>query len=53
MIDLEAFPDTRSDFYWTSTPYSGSSGNMVLVSFKDGAWYYNEKAATGWARCVR
>jgi hypothetical protein len=53
MIDLEVFPDTRSDFYWTSTPYSGSPGNMVLVSFKDGAWYYNEKAAPGWARCVR
>ncbi|NUS38287.1 MAG: DUF1566 domain-containing protein [Lysobacter sp.] len=35
-IDTEAFPDTRSDWYWTSTITAWSSDSAWIVSFSYG-----------------
>lgn len=35
-IDTEAFPDTSSDWYWTSTVAAWSSSRAWLVLFNDG-----------------
>ncbi|WP_437543315.1 hypothetical protein WME97_32700 [Sorangium sp. So ce367] len=36
-IDLEAFPATPSDVFWSSTPSIGSAEKAVLVNFTNGA----------------
>lgn len=51
-IDSEAFPDTESDWYWTSTPYAHYENLWWAVTFADHAMYNNE-AGYGYARCVR
>jgi hypothetical protein len=38
-IDTEAFPDTRSDWYWTSTIDASSSDYAWLVDFGGGSAY--------------
>lgn len=35
-IDTSAFPDTKSDWYWSSTLCAWSSGHAWIVSFSDG-----------------
>ncbi len=51
-IDPRIFPATRSDWYWTATPYHGFAGYYWAVTFADGASYINE-ADHAYARCVR
>jgi hypothetical protein len=36
-IDLEAFPATPSDVFWSSTPSIGSAEKAVLVNVTNGA----------------
>src|SRR6185503_10252988 len=35
-IDKDIFPDTKSAWYWTATPYKASSGYAWCVRFYDG-----------------
>jgi hypothetical protein len=36
-IDTAAFPDTKSDWYWTSSPYAGAPAYAWFVYFDDGS----------------
>lgn len=51
-INRTSFPDTRSEWYWSSSAYVGLSGYHWAVSFGDGASYINV-SSKGIARCVR
>lgn len=51
-IDRTSFPDTRSEWYWSSSAYVGLSGYHWAVSFGDGASYINV-SGKGIARCVK
>ena len=51
-IDPVTFPDTRSEWYWSSSAYVGLSGYHWAVSFGDGASYINV-SSKGIARCVK
>jgi hypothetical protein len=52
-IDPTAFPSTPGEWFWTSSPYAGSSSNAWEVNFYEGSsnveglGYYNR------VRCVR
>ena len=53
-IDVEFFPDTPSDWFWSSTPYAGSpSGCAWLVFFDSGSslWYFHKYS--GFVRACR
>ena len=51
-IDPNAFPDTPADWFWTSSPYAGSSGLVWYVYFGSGNSSYS--GAGGYrVRCVR
>jgi hypothetical protein len=53
-IDTEAFPDTQSDWYWTSTISAWSSGFAWIVGFYDGnANYYHRDYNNAFVRAVR
>jgi hypothetical protein len=55
-IDVTAFPGTPAGifwFWWTSTPYAGSSGVAWYVNFYDGFSYYVGTTNTYRVRCVR
>jgi len=52
-IDLATFPDTAVDWYWSSTPYGGSSGAAWYVSFANGAASPFDEADYDRVRCVR
>jgi hypothetical protein len=52
-IDREAFPGTPSDWFWTSSPRAGSSGNVWHVYFDSGSSYYNGTSYANRVRCVR
>ena len=53
-IDTEAFPDTSSDWYWTSTITAWSSSRAWFVGFSDGlASYYLRDDSYGLVRAVR
>lgn len=50
-IDTELFPDTKSDWYWTSSPWAGSPASFAwIVYFYYGYAYYNHR---GYRACVR
>ena len=51
-IDKANFPETQSEWYWTSSPYVGLTGYHWAVSFGDGASYINV-SGKGIARCVK
>jgi hypothetical protein len=52
-IDTDAFPNTSSSWYWTSTPFAGDSGYAWYVSFDNGYSGYFDTTYTRWVRCVR
>ena len=52
-IDLAAFPNTPSDYFWTSSPHAGSSGQAWVVYFNSGGSDYYDVAFKYRARCVR
>jgi hypothetical protein len=52
-IDLNAFPSTPSDWFWSSSPLAGSSSTAWLVHFYDGNTTYDDAALTMYVRCVR
>ncbi|WP_437594167.1 DUF1566 domain-containing protein [Sorangium sp. So ce1000] len=52
-IDLEAFPGTPSDVFWSSTPAIASAEKAVLVNFTNGASQDHTVRDRRLARCVR
>ena len=48
--DLE---DTRSEYYWTSSPYIQASRGIWVVNFKSGINNWNNNSSTFLVRCVR
>jgi hypothetical protein len=52
-IDLTIFPGTRSDWYWTSSPYIDKPGLFWMVSFWFGADTQFPTSEKQYVRCVR
>jgi hypothetical protein len=52
-IDAAAFPNTPSDWFWTSSPWAGSSSSAWSVAFYDGDAYDVDVSYNGRVRCVR
>jgi hypothetical protein len=52
-IDLTAFPNTPSDYFWTSSAVSGSSGYAWFVSFGYGSPLDAGVGSNLRVRCVR
>jgi hypothetical protein len=53
-IDIAAFPDCPSDWFWTSTVYAPSPGDCAwLVSFYYGFAYWGYRDYYGFVRAVR
>ena len=52
-IDTTAFPGTPSSYFWSSSPYVGSSGYAWFVVFDDGYVYYNNRGNGFHVRLVR
>jgi hypothetical protein len=53
-IDTEAFPDTQSDWYWSSTPLAWSSDYAWIVDFSYGDANYDHRGCDdALARAVR
>jgi len=53
-IDTTFFPDTKPDWYWTSTVCAWSSAHAWCVLFSDGNCYYGGRGSgSGLVRAVR
>ena len=52
-INLELFPDTPSDSFWSSSPYANYSLNTWIVSFFFGIGYYVDRSNSSYVRLVR
>ena len=52
-IDATAFPGTPAEWFWTSSPYAGSSGYAWPVKFNDGGSNYYDVGGDYRVRCVR
>ena len=52
-INKEMFPDTKSSWYWTSTPLASYSGYAWIVYFYDGYVYVDVKDSSNYVRSVR
>lgn len=52
-IDTELFPNCKSDWYWTSTPYAPDSGYAWFVSFDDGCSNFVRRDHDHCVRAVR
>jgi len=52
-IDTEYFPDTPSDWFWTSTPYAPVAGYSWDVSFSHGYAHGGRHDHDGFVRAVR
>ena len=56
-IDTEAFPNTPGTWYWTRTPYAGSSADAWIVGFSEGGfadyYYQNFRGAVRLVRTGR
>ena len=53
-IDVEFFPDCKSDWYWSSTSYAGSPGDCAwLVAFYSGFAYWGSQVSDFRVRAVR
>jgi hypothetical protein len=48
-----AFPDCPSEYFWTSTPWAGSSSLAWFVDFTYGDANGNGVSSSGRVRCVR
>jgi hypothetical protein len=51
-IDSTAFPNTPADYFWSSTPYSGTPGSAWSAQFYYGISYGNDASNTSYVRCV-
>ena len=53
-IDIDAFPECKSDWYWSSSLYAGVSGHawIVYFSYGDANGYYRD-GDDGFVRAVR
>lgn len=53
-IDVAFFPDCKSDWYWTSTPYAASPGDCAwIVDFDGGDSYWDHQSDDFRVRAVR
>lgn len=52
-IDSGAFPGTKADLYWTSTPATGFPGAYSVVDFSLGYVAADSDLSTYYVRCVR
>jgi len=54
-INVDAFPDTKNDWYWTSTVCAWSSSRAWFVGFGSGGCYgdYRDVSSGGLVRAVR
>jgi len=53
-LDPDAFPDTPTDWFWTSSPlWQGDPPAAWYVAFFDGNTHYADLAVTYHVRCVR
>ena len=51
-IDLQAFPNTLAEWFWSSTPFAGEAARAWHVYFYPGAPDVDDIASTFLARCV-
>lgn len=52
-IDTDRFPDTRSNWYWTSTPCAWNEAACWVVYFSLGLVNYNHRDDSACVRAVR
>ncbi len=52
-VDVNWFPNTQSSYYWTSSPYVGSSYYAWYVDFSDGNVSNGGRDYNGYVRLVR
>ncbi len=52
-IDVERFPDTKSTWYWTSTPCAWNDTAVWVVYFDSGHVYNDHRGYSGCVRAVR
>lgn len=53
-LDPTIFPNTQSNWYWTSTTFAGDSTSAFAITFSDGRLGRGDKTVTfPFARCVR
>ena len=52
-INLELFPDTPSDWFWSSSPHTTSSSDAWSISFYFGSGSHNERDDLSYVRLVR
>ncbi|KXJ45856.1 DUF1566 domain-containing protein [Marinobacter sp. Hex_13] len=52
-IDSDAFPDTKNDCYWTSTPCAWNDTAVWVVYFDDGGVYHGHRSSYACVRAVR
>lgn len=52
-IDTEFFPDTRSDWYWTSTPCAWNTSYFWVVTFDNGLVLHDHRDGNACVRAVR
>lgn len=52
-IDLDSFPGTAVESFWTSSPYAPITGDSWHVDFSDGSTGSDNATAKNWVRCVR
>lgn len=52
-VDTTAFPGTKQDYYWSSTPIAGNPGYHFQVNFQRGFAFGESDAQKYYARCVR
>lgn len=52
-IDTEAFPDTKSSYYWSSTPYAGDTSAVWVVHFYYGGSLSHRRSYLACVRAVR
>jgi hypothetical protein len=51
-IDTDAFPNTSTGDFWTSTPYAPDASKVWAVGFDDGGSYFDGVSRMNHARCV-
>jgi hypothetical protein len=53
VIDAIYFPNTQSNYYWSSSPYAGNNYSAWYVYFYNGSVSYSDKDGSGYVRLVR
>jgi hypothetical protein len=52
-INTDAFPDTKSDWYWSGTPTAWDPSCAWFVNFHGGIASYNPRSVSAFVRAVR